>query len=180
MALVKNHMHESDDAALTQLCARLRQVRLDAKVPAATLSRQLGRNEEFVTQLEVRKNKSPLMSSLQQWAGGLDMRIEFGVDNFWMFPHSDSQMRTYYAMSRGWGADDAMRLWLVSALRWWRIRKGIDVTDVAPDLMTDVESVRRWEYESTDPMMARAMWQARATGTVVTMRLYTRDEWIYG
>lgn len=180
MALIKSFMHEADDEALTQICDRLRRIRLDAGIGAAPLSRQLGRNEEFISTLERRKNPSPMTSSLQQWAGGLGYRIEFGVENFWMFPHSDSEMRTWYAMSRAWGADKEMRLWLVSALRWWRIRKGIDVTQVAPQLSTDVDSVRRWEFEATDPMVARMFWQARVTGTRVTMQLYAKDEWIYG
>lgn len=173
--------HEEDVATLGALRDALRELRQARKLSAYRLSANVGRSDEFVSSLERALSYSPKMSSLQLWASGLDVRIEFGLEHFWLVPHAgSSEMLALYAMSRPWGADDHQRLWLVSALKAWRVNRGIDVAELAPGLGTDMDSVWRWEYESTDPFIARAMWQARLTGTRVTFTLWRKDEWIFG
>lgn len=172
--------HPDDVEALTGLRDALKAAREAAGLSGFGLSRQMGRNDEFVSNLERSVNASPYMSSLQVWAQGLGLRIEFGLRDFWLYAHSDREMLSLYAASRPWGSDAAMRQWLVSALRAWRVRQGIDVLELAPQLNTDVSSVRRWESESADPSMMRAMWQARLTGTQITWRLFTEKGWRFG
>lgn len=176
----KIDLHPDDVQTLTGIRTQLRQARIDAGVSGYNLSRQLGRNKEFISGLERGVNDSPRMSTLQQWAGSVGLRIEFGVDKLWLFAHMSGEMSALYATSRPWGADAHARLWLVAALRQWRIKVGMDVSVLAPLLDLDADGVRRWEYESVDPLIARAMLQARLTGTSVTMRLFTQQEWIYG
>ena len=174
-------LHPDDAASLMELRLMLRDTRIAANISGYRLSKLLNRNMEFVSNLERTANTSPpFMSSLQAYAAGLDMRVEFGIDNFWMVPHIDKELANRYAASRPWGADEAFRHWFVWAVRAWRISRGIDVMELAPLLGTDVASVRRWEHESRDPVMSRAMAHARHTGTRVTWRLWRKDEWIFG
>lgn len=172
-------LHPQDTETIDELRTALFRERQLRKLSAFRLSRNVGRNGEFVSQLEQGDAASPKMSSLQMWAGGLDLRIEFTLEHFWMIPHMNTEMITFFAMSRPWGADAYMRQWLVSALRQWRVRRGIDVSVVAPLLGTDVDSVRRWEDESTDPLLGRAMWQARHTGTRLLWSLWRKEDWTF-
>lgn len=173
-------LHPDDDAAIRDVREQLIKARDDIGISAPKLSARLGRSHDFVRGYEKRTEVAPQLSTMQTIAGGLGLRIEFGVENFWLYPHIDMVMLEQYARSRSWGADLQMRVWLVSALRLWRVRKGLDIAQLAPLLSTDVDTVGRWEDRSTDPLISRAMLQARVTQTRVTMRLYSRDEWIYG
>lgn len=180
MGFTRDELHPDDVDELQRLRGQLRQARIDAGVSGYGLSAQLGRHREFVSHLERGVTLSPFMSTLQVWAAGLGLRVEFGVLGLWMFHQSDHEMLDAYAQSRPWGADEQARRWLVLALRAWRVRRGLDVAVVAPLLSTDGEQVRHWEANAHDPTIGRAMLQARVTGTRVTLRVWSRDEWIFG
>lgn len=179
MGTRKIDLHPDDELATTAIRQQLRQARKEANESGYGLSAKLGRSKEFITNLERGVNGSPRLSTLQLWAGGLDLRIEFELTGFWMFAHTSGEMTAWYGMSRLWGADKDQRMWLVSALRTWRIRKGLDVEEVAPLMQIDGDTLRRWESESHDPLLARAMLQARVTGTVITMSLWRKEDWVF-
>lgn len=135
--------------------------------------------EDFMTRLEHERRDSPLISSVQKWAGLLGCRVEFEIENFWLYPHGGQEMLTLHAMSRQWGADEYQRQWLVSALGQWRIKKRIDVDDLAELMGVRSEAVRDWEVEADDPVLKRAMLQARMTGTRVTLDVWRKEDWIF-
>ncbi len=169
-----------DACTLVILREHLRQVREERKISAHSLSKKVGRGGEFVSDLEKGRARTPRLSTLQLWASGLDLRIEFGLRDFWLMSHVDREMLTMFTMSRAWGSgDEFMRRWLVLALRTWRVRRSIDVVTLAPQLCTDNSSVWRWEEDSHDPFIARAMSQARFTGTRVTVSVWSQPDWIF-
>ena len=171
---------DSDAAALQGLREQLTARRKDAGVQLEALSEGLGRNKEFVSSLEKGRRDSPYVESLQLWAGGLGLRVEFGLENFWLYSHADREMLALYAMSRPWGADQMGRLWLLAALSTWRQLQGVSLGHVAAGLGMTVDAVRRWELESTDPVLKRAMATARLCGTRLTMSLWERPDWTFG
>jgi len=149
------------------------------RVPLQQVSVALGRNEEFLSSLEKGRRDSPRLSSVQLWAKALRMRVEFSIDNFWLHAHVDKEMLALWSMSRPWDGDDWARLWLVSALAQWRVRQRVSFHHVATELGMSVDAVRRWEIESTDPVLKRVMVAARACGTRVRMSLWERDDWTF-
>lgn len=147
---------------------------------AKDLSLAHGRGEQFVYSMEKGLRDSPLLSSIQAWAATLDCRVEFGLENFWLHSHHDAEMATMYLASREWGADAMCRLWLVSALRQWRIKQGVDVEHLAPLLGVTNGAVRDWEAGASDPVLKRVMVHARALGTRLTMQVWPRSKWTFG
>lgn len=170
-----------DIAELEAIRTKLTQARRVAGIGAGALSHKIGRATDFISRMERGVRDSPHMSSLQQWAGGLDMRVEFGVENFWLHAHGDQEMLALWAMSRQWGShgDAMLRLWLPAALRMLRIRKGISSDNVAMLLGLTPGAITDWEAMSGDPVVKRAMMQARALGTRVTMTVWHREDWVF-
>ena len=146
-------------------------------VSAKELSLRSGRGEGFLYGLENQLRDSPLLSSLQDWAKVLGCRVEFGIENFWLHSHTDREMLTQYTMSRQWGEDVWMRQWLVSALRVWRIKQGMDVEHVAPLMGVSAAGIRDWESQATDPVLKRLMLQARVLGSRLTLQLWQQEDW---
>jgi transcriptional regulator with XRE-family HTH domain len=72
------------------------------------------------------------------------------------------------------------RLWLLAALSTWRQLQGVSLGHVAAGLGMTVDAVRRWELESPDPVLKRAMATARLCGTRLTMSLWERPDWTFG
>ena len=179
MAL-KYVVDEQDAAELARVRAELTAWRQQLGMPLELLSESLGRNKEFVSSLEKGRRDSPYVASLQLWAGGLGMRVEFGLENFWLHSHADREMLALFAMSRPWGADEMGRLWLLAALSTWRQLQGVSLAHVATGLGMTQDAVRRWELESTDPVLKRAMATARMCGTRLTMSLWRRPDWTFG
>ena len=158
----------------------IRERRLSGK-SGKELAARTGKGDGFLHGLEKQARDSPLLSTLQEWPPIFGYRIEFGLENFWLHGHSDQEMLTYYAMSRPWDADHRwQRQWLVAALKQWRVKQGVDVEVLAALLGVSSGAVRDWEESSHDPVLKRAMLQARLLGTRVTMRLWKQDEWTFG
>lgn len=173
--------HALDVQTMERVREKLRTMREDQDLSYAELGRRMGRHSTFAKVMEQGIAPSPKVSSWQVWAGSLGARIEFGIEDFWLFAHVDIEMAQLYQQSRAWGADAEMRLWLVAALRQWRVKRGLDVEVVGALLQSTGENIREWEAKSRDPFVARAMWQARVTGTAVTMRVFTDvQEWQFG
>jgi transcriptional regulator with XRE-family HTH domain len=172
-------IHPDDQAAFQQLREQLVQRRRDLGYTSIGASTKIGRGEQFVYGLEKGLRDSPLLSSLQAWAGGLDCRIEFGLQDFWLYVHRDPEMLMLYRTSRQWGADKLMRLWLISALRQWRIKCGIEAEAAAAQLGVTPGAVRDWENDAGDPVLKRVMLVARTLETRLTMRLWTREQWCF-
>ena len=173
-------VHSDDVDEIAGLRQRLIGIRLASGKPSSGACEAAGLPAEFMSRLETARRDSPKLSSLQKWAGALDYRVEFRIEDFWLYAHGAQEMLMWYAMSRPWGADAQMRQWLVSALGQWRVKKGMDVEDVAELMGVGVSAVRDWEADSPDPLLKRAMWQARVTGTRVRLDLWRREDWVYG
>ena len=166
-----------DAAVLTQLQQVLKERRLALGLKIKEAAEIAGRHPEFVSMLERGLSPSPKLSSLQMWAGALDVRIDFQLDGFWDLEHDDSEMLWLDKMREPWGKDAEMRLWLIAALRAWRIANGIDMDVVAAGIGMHRNGAFRWEWESTDPLFGRVAATARLMGTVLTMPIVLKEEW---
>jgi len=172
------YMIDAEDAAvLAQLQQALRARRLALGLKIKEAAELAGRHPEFVSMLERGVSPSPKLSSLQMWAGALDVRIDFQLDGFWDLEHDDSEMLWLDKMREPWGKDAEMRLWLIAALRAWRIANGIDMDVVATGIGMHRNGAFRWEWESTDPLFARAAATARFMGTRLTMPIVLKEQW---
>lgn len=170
-----------DRKALDALHGKLISARKDLGVSAHELAgREHGRHPGWIKNLESGKADSPRISSYQSWASVLGLRLEIQVKDFWLYPWVNQEMIAWYAMSRPWGADEMMRQWLVAALACWRARVGVDVYEIALKLKCSPEAVLDWESESVDPLVKRAMLQARFTGTRLRFHLWRKEDWRFG
>lgn len=172
--------HPDDLAEIERLRQKLITIGNAAGRPVGDICEEAGLSREFISRMIKAKRDSPKISSLQQWAALLDHRIEFGIENFWLHAHGGQEMLVQFAMSRPWGADAHMRQWLVSALGQWRVKMRIDAEELAELMGIRAEAVRDWEVDAHDPVLKRAMWQARVMRTRVTLDLWRREDWVFG
>ena len=172
-------LHPDDDRELDALCARLKQIRVDAGLKDREVSAIAGKHWDFVRRLETRSARAPAASTLQQWAGVLYVRLCFEVDGMSGLPVHDPELGTLLREADVWGggSDVPARLLLVAQLRAWRISQGRDIEHVAQLLGMSGSSVRHWENKSKDPLMSRAMFYARLLGTRVRLSVVTREQW---
>lgn len=171
-------IHPEDVAALEQLRADLKQRRLDLGLMLKDTGPRVGREGEFVSMLERGLAPSPKMASLQLWAAAVDARIEFDLDGFWDIEHADPQVWWLDTMRAPWGKDAEMRLFLVAAIRSWRVEHQIPIEVVSEGIAMDRDGAARWEWEATDPLIGRAMVTARLVQTRVTMSLVFKEDWV--
>ena len=140
---------------------------------------EINRSLNFLYEMENLKSALK-MDSLQLWASIYDMRVEVQLANFWNFAWPDDELALLYRMSRPFDAAYLQRLWLVSAVRAWRERRGIKSVDIGKAMGFNPRAVSQWECNTTNPFVARVMTMASIMGTSVQMELFTREEWIYG
>lgn len=169
-------LHPEDADELAGLRQVLKQRRQHLGLKIIDVAARGGRHPEFVSMLERGVSPSPRMASLQVWAGLLDARVEFELDGFWDVEHDDTEMLWLDGMRQPWGKDAEYRLWLVAALRAWRIAKGIHMDIIAQGVGMHRNGAYRWEWESTDPLMARAMTTARLMDTRLRLRLVHKED----
>lgn len=170
---------EEDLAELNATREKLIMARRVTGMSPGELSEKIGRSQDFVSRLERAVRDSPQMSTLQDWASGLGLRIEFGLRDFWLYAHGDQEMLALWAMSRPWGAagDAAMRLWIPSALSVWRHKRGISSADASARIGISRGALTAWELEADDPVIKRVMVHARSLGTRLTMSIWGREDW---
>lgn len=168
-------LHEDDAMALSELREGLKNRRHALGLTIKDAAARIGRQPEFISLLERGVSHSPKMSSLQVWAGAVDARVEFELDGFWDVEHDDPEMLWLDTMRRPWGKDAEYRLWLIAALRAWRIARGLRMDVVAQGIGMHRNGAYRWEWESTDPVLSRAMATARFLDTRLTMRLVMKE-----
>jgi transcriptional regulator with XRE-family HTH domain len=172
-------LHPQDGRELDALCARLKQIRVDADLRSIEVSIIAGEHHDFVRRLESRAARGPAASTLQKWAGALYVRLCFEVDGVPALPVHDPVLLALQRQADVWGSgsDVAVRLLLVAQLRQWRMSQGRDIEHVAPLLGVSGEAARHWENKSKDPLMSRAMVYARLLGTQVRVSVVTREQW---
>lgn len=171
--------HPDDEMRLRHVHRELCAVRRSLGVSGYAASKGMNGNDGWVLRLEKNTYPNPQVSTYQMWAQSLGLRLEVGLDNFWLYSWPQSEMQTLYAMSRPWGAHAFARMWLVSALKVWRLRQGLRHKDVAATMGITESASMCWESTTEDPTVFRLLNQARAVGTRVSWRLYAKDEWVY-
>lgn len=168
-----------DREALESLRDQLREQRVQRGLSYESAGALVGRSINFLYEMENLRS-SLKMSSVQLWASIYDMRVEFGVADYWNFTWAHDELHLLYQFSRPFDAAKYQRLWLVSALQAWRERVGVSTHEVAYWLgLKDAHAVSEWERKAADPMMGRVMTQARLVRTSVTMKLWKREDWIF-
>jgi len=168
-----------DRAALESLRDQLRAERERRGLTYESAGALIGRSINFLYEMENLRSSLKL-SSVQLWASIYDMRVEFGLADYWNFTWAHDELHVLYQLSRPFDAANYQRLWLVCALQAWRERLGIHAAEVAYWMnLKDAHSVTEWERKSNDPMLLRVMAQARLTKTSVTMKLWKREDWTF-
>lgn len=171
--------HPGDEMALRHVAKELSAVRQSLGLSSYAVAKDVNTTDGWVNRLEKGVYPNPQLSTYQAWAHALGMRLEPSLDRFWLYSWPQSEAQTLFAMSRPWGAHAFVRMWLVSALKQWRLRQGLRHKDVAATMGITESASMCWESTTEDPTMFRLLNQARAVGTQVTWRLYSQDEWIY-
>lgn len=166
-----------DRLALESLRDQLRDERRRRGLTYESAGALIGKSINFLYEME--NLRSCLKTSnLQLWASIYDLRVEFGIADYWNFTWAHDEVHLLYQMSRPFDAVKYQRLWLVSGLQAWRERMGIGAHEVAYWLgLKDSHAVTEWERKAADPMLLRAMAQARLTKTSITMKLWKREDW---
>lgn len=167
-----------DQVELRNIRTQLTNLRQGSRVSQKQVERRIG-IFNFIKHAEEDRYPYPRLSTLQQWAAAYDLRLEVGLDNFWLHAWSDKEMLALYAMSRRFDAAPMLRLWVVSALRSWRQKVGVDSARLGGMLGITGTAVRTWEYESGDPGVDKVLIRARLLGTRVRVRLWSREDWIF-
>lgn len=172
-------LHKLDFMELEMFRQTLIKERETRGILAAQASVAAGLPNNFLCQVEGLRRPGMQLSTMQKWAAIYDLRVEFVLDNFWMHAWNEPEMQALWAMSRPFDAAPMLRLWLVSALKSWRTRKGISSTDLAKVLKVTRGGIMRWEADAHDPLIPRCFQQARATGTELKLRLWRREDWSF-
>lgn len=173
-------IHAEDQREVDQVVAVLREKREQLGITKSRMGLIICGNDDYVKRLETGFYGNSRVSLYQKWAAGLGFRLELGLENFWL--HSwpaASEMCALYAMSRPLDADDMARLWLVEAMRVWRLRHGVGDIQMANVLHVTQGAVQTWEKDAHDPGIRRTFVHARAAGTRVTWTLWKREDWIF-
>lgn len=171
--------HLQDQLEIDWVCQELRRRREALGVSAYRLALDNGLSDDFVRRLENQVYPNPHLGSLQQWARLFGLRLEVGLENFWLMSWPASTAMGLWAMSRPWPNDAFARLWLVSALRQWRERRGVGDRAMGDLLGVSAQAVVLWEQDTVDPRLSRMMLQARLLGTRVTFGLWERGDWVF-
>ena len=171
-------LHPDDLQELNDLRGKLRVLRRQNGLTHRAAAAAVGRGHDFVVGLEKAKTDSPALASLQDWAHAVGARVEFELDGFWDVPHTDGRMLSLFKAGQPWGAHEPARMWVVAALRAWRVKNGWDVEHVAPLMGLQAESIVDGESKLPNPMFGRACFYARVLQTLLRLRLFTRDEWL--
>lgn len=167
-----------DNAELLKIRTQLINMRQGSRVSQRTLEDRIGiRN--FVKHCEEGRYEYPRLSTLQQWAAIYGLRLEIGLQDFWLHSWSDKEMLALYAMSRPFDAAPMLRMWVVAALRSWRQRLGVASEDLGLLLGITGQAVRTWESESGDPGVDKVLVRARLSGTRAEFKLWSREDWIF-
>lgn len=172
-------LHRDDEKELARIQYQLVGMRMAAEITQAQGGARIGKSDNFLHEMESMRS-TPSISHLQDWAAVFDHRLEMQLAGFWHYPWPCDELSMLYQLSRPFHHRSWQRLWLVSALKAWREKQGISTTELGERLGMSRKGVAFWEAKSPDPMMGRAMVQARATGTAVQLRLWPREEWMYG
>jgi DNA-binding XRE family transcriptional regulator len=167
-----------DRAVLEGLRDELKAQRLQRNWTYGHAAAQVDRSHNFLYEMENLRSGLK-MDNLQLWASIYDLRIEFSLDGFWNFVWPHDELTMLYQLSRPFDAKDFQRLWLVSALQAWRERLGITSAEVGYWMGLTAGAVTEWERTTSNPLMLRAMAQARMVKTSVTMKLWKREDWIF-
>lgn len=171
--------HPQDQAEIEKIRDALTAARERSGVSGYQLALGNGLSTDFVRRLENSVYGNPQLGTFQQWARLLGMRLEPGLEHFWMMSWPTSTAVSLWAMSRPWPNDAMSRLWLVSALQQWRERRGISEGQMGQLLGVSAQAVVLWEQDTLDPRLSRMMAQARASGTRVTLTLWRQDAWMF-
>lgn len=171
-------LHPHDQDTLAVLRYHLVAARQAEGITQAQGGARIGKSDNFLYEMEGAKS-TPSVAHLQEWAMIFNMRLEIQLEHFWLYTWPDDEVSMMYAMSRPFGRMSWQRMWLMAALQAWRRRQQISTTELGARLGMSRKGVAFWEAKSPDPLMGRAMVQARATGTAVQLRLWSREEWMF-
>lgn len=136
----------------------------------------VGKSLAFTKAMENPKT-TPQVGDLQLWARIFGLRVNFDIEGFWLYRWDIPELDMMFRLSRPFADDMWHRMWLMAALKAFRIRQGVASRDVAVRMGVSRKAVTNWEEESGNPFVARAFAHARACGGRVTIRLFDEQSW---
>jgi hypothetical protein len=167
-----------DRAALEALRDRLKAERLQRNWTYGHAGAQIDRSNNFLYEMENLRSGLK-MENVQLWASIYGLRVEFSLEGFWNFTWPHDEVMMLHQLSRPFGAHHYQRLWLVSALQAWRERLGITAGETGYWMGLGDGAVQEWERTTSNPLLLRAMAQARVVKTAVTMTVWKQEDWIF-
>lgn len=175
---------EADERELERIRTHLVQCRHNAAISQNQLSVLARRSHKWLNELE-QGIGHPHVSSLQQWAGMFDLRleprfwdlVEWGPDDIPDEVLLNWQMS--YRASRPFRAYEWQRVHLVAELVAYRYAAGVSAADLSRKLGLSVSAVSGWERDGNDPLVSKVFTYVRALGGSVTFQFVKQGDWKY-
>ena len=175
-------IHDDDEKELTRIRTQLLGLRNVAGISQQQLSVLAGRSHKWLNELEQAVGH-PHLSSLQQWAGVFDLRLEPKFSDLieWSPNGIPNQVLLNWQMSyrgsRPFRAYDWQRVHLISELVAYRHAAQVSATELSGRLGLSVSAVSGWERDGNDPLVSKVFTYVRALGGSVTFALVGIADW---
>lgn len=176
---------EADERELARIRAHLVRCRQEGAISQTQLAVLARRSEKWINELEGGVGH-PHMSSLQQWAGMFNLRleprfwnlVEWGPDGVPQEVLLNWQMS--YRASRPFRAYQWQRVFLVAELVAYRHAAQVSAAELSRRLGRSVSAVSGWERDGNDPLVSKVFTYVRALGGSVTFQFVKEADWPYG
>lgn len=174
-------IHDDDERELKRIRRELLGWRHVCGVTQQQLAEKAGHSEKWVSELE-NGIGHPFLSSLQDWAGAFDLRVqpELIVPDFAgteVPALVDTTLQAMWSMAQPFEAADWVRMWCISELVWERHWQGVSAAELGRRLNVSPSAVPGWEKEAHDPLVSKLFTYARALNGKMIFHLIERDKW---
>lgn len=174
-------IHPDDEKELFRIRRELLGWRYVNNFTQRQVAQATGHSDKWIHELEQGMGH-PFLSSLQDWAGFFDLRVqpELRLPDFAGFtvPEMASQeLYSMWEMAKPFEAAQWVRMWCVAELTWERHWRGIPAAAMSRRLGLSPSAVSGWERDAHDPLVSKLFTYARALGGDIMFHLIERSKW---
>lgn len=174
-------IHPDDEVELERIRIHLWKMRQEAGVSQEYLAKAVGRSEKWLGELE-KSIGHPHLSSLQDWAGFFDLRVQPNLElpdfaGISVPPFIDQQLHVLWSHAKQFDAAPWVRQWCVAELTWERCWRGISAAELSRRMGLSVSAISGWERDGNDPLVSKIFNYARALGGYMKFDLVKRKDW---